>query len=212
LHGLQDYLLTGAGISNNTASAYFDKFKYVIRLAFEQKMLSENPARNIKSIKLEETQREFLTLEELQRLAVTPFEYDDLRRAALFSAMTGLRYSDIAKMSWKEIQQSDASGYFIRFTQKKTKGSETLPISENAFDLLGKRRLPDEKVFINLDYWQCAYLPVWTKNAEIDKKITFHSFRHTYATLQLTLGTDIYTVSKCSGTKTYKLPRFTQRY
>ncbi len=197
----KDYLHHKTSLSNNSASSYFDKFKIAVRDAYKNKMLSENPAESIKSIKLQDTQREFLTLEELQKLAALPFEYDDLRRAGLFSAMTGLRYSDIAKLTWKEIQQSDTSGFFIRFTQKKTKGSETLPISENAFELLGERDLPNEKVFKELDYWQCAYLPVWTKSAGIDKKITFHCFRHTYATLQLTLGTDIYTVSKMLGHK-----------
>jgi integrase len=197
----KDFLLNQTTLSNNSASSYFDKFKIAVRDAYRNKMLSENPAESIKSIKLQDTQREFLTLEEMQRLARTPFEYEDLRRASLFSILTGLRYSDIAKLTWKEIQQSDTSGFFIRFTQKKTKGSETLPISEDACSLLGERGLPDEKAFKDLDYWQCAYLPVWTKNAGIDKKITFHCFRHTYATLQLTLGTDIYTVSKMLGHK-----------
>lgn len=70
-------------LSQNTASNYFDKFKVAVRSAFENKMLSTNPAFGIKSIKLLETQREFLTLEELQKLAKTPFERDELRRAAL---------------------------------------------------------------------------------------------------------------------------------
>lgn len=197
----KDFLLNQTMLSNNSASSYFDKFKIAVRDAFRNKMLSENPAENIKSIKLQDTKREFLTLEELHKLAETPFEYDDLRRASLFSTLTGLRYSDIAKLIWKEVQLSDASNFCIRFTQKKTKGSETLPISNEAVSLLGERGLADEKAFKNLDYWQCAYLPVWTKSAGIDKKITFHCFRHTYATLQLTLGTDIYTVSKMLGHK-----------
>lgn len=193
--------LTGAKtISNNTASSYFDKFKYIIRQAFEQNMLRENPARFVKSIKLEETQREFLTLGELQKLAATPFpEYDELRRASLFSALTGLRYSDIEKLTWFEIKQSAENGDYIRFTQKKTKDTETLPISEDARELLGEQGTSDGKVFPNLNYSQCIYLPFWTKRAGIERKITFHSFRHTHACIQLSLGTDIYTVSKLLG-------------
>ena len=164
-------------------------------------MISTNPAYRLKSIKLQDTQREFLTLEELQNLAKTPFEYEDLRRAALFSALTGLRYSDVEKLVWSEIQHSEEQGYFIRFKQKKTKGAETLPISEQAFSLLGERKEGNAKAFSRLEYWQCAYLPGWTKNAGISRKITFHSFRHTFATLQITLGTDIYTVSKLLGHK-----------
>ncbi len=197
----KDFLLNQSGLSQNTASNYFDKFKIAVRIAFEDRMLSENPTRKIKSIKLQETQREFLTLDELQTLAETPFEYEDLRRASLFSALTGLRYSDIEKLIWSEVQHSEENGYYIRFKQKKTNGAETLPISDEAFELLGERGNDSAKVFQNLFYWQCAFLPVWTKTAEISRKITFHSFRHTFATLQITLGTDLYTVSKLLGHK-----------
>ncbi len=197
----RSFLLNQKRISNNTASAYFDKFKYVIKEAHRQKFLKENPAENIKSVKLEDTKREFLTFDELQRLYQTPFEYEDLRRAALFSALTGLRFSDIEKLTWQEIQHSAENNYCIRFRQKKTKENETLPLNEQALDLLGERGADAEKIFGDLNYSQCVYLPVWTKTAGIERKITFHAFRHTFATLQLTLGTDIYTVSKLLGHK-----------
>jgi integrase len=201
----RNYLLTKVKISNNTAAAYFDKFKYVVRLAFEQNMLKENSARLIKSIKPEEVQREFLTLDELQKLAATPFaEYDDLRRAALFSALTGLRYSDIEKLIWSEIKYSSELGDYIRFRQKKTKDTETLQINEDARQLLGARTALNERVFPNLNYSQCVYLPVWTKRSGIERRITFHAFRHTHATIQLSLGTDIYTVSKLLGHRNIK--------
>lgn len=197
----KDFLLSHKRISRNTASSYFDKFKSAVRSAFDDKLLSENPAKRIKSIKPTETQREFLTLDELQKLAVTPFQYEDLRCASLFSVLTGLRYSDIEKLTWSEIQHSKEQGFYIRFRQKKTKDTETLPISEDAYSLLGEPGEPNEKVFKDLKYWQCAYLDDWTTKAGIDRKITFHSFRHTFATLQLTLGSDIYTVSKMLGHK-----------
>ncbi|MGI8670303.1 MAG: site-specific integrase, partial [Aridibacter sp.] len=185
----------------HTASAYFDKFKYVVREAYKQKLLKENPAENLRSIKLEDTKREFLTLDELQKLAETPFHYEDLRRACLFSALTGLRYSDIEKLIWKEIQASDGDNFFIRFKQKKTKDNETMPLSDEAVSLLGERGLSEEKVFSGLDYYQTKHLPDWLAKIGITRKITFHAFRHTFATLQLTLGTDIYTVSKLLGHK-----------
>lgn len=192
----KDFLLSRETISQNTASSYFDKFKVAVRSAFDDKLLSDNPAKRIKSIKPTETQREFLTLDELQKLVETPFQYENLRRASLFSVLTGLRYSDIEKLIWSEIQQSKKQGFYIRFRQKKTKDTETLPIPNDAFELLREPGEPNEKVFQDLKYWQCSYLDDWTTNAGIDRKITFHSFRDTFATLQLTLGSDIYTVSK----------------
>lgn len=89
-------------------------------------------------------------------------------------------------------------GYYIRFRQKKTKGAETLPISKQDFSLLGEPQDKDERVFKGLKYsaWHNLKLQQWMMRAGISKTITFHCARHSYATLQLSAGTDIYTVSK----------------
>lgn len=197
----KEFLLDSKRLSQNTASNYFDKFKVAVRSAFENNMMSVNTASGLKSIKMLDTQREFLTLEELQKLAKTPFERDELRRAALFAALTGLRYCDIEKLIWSEIQHSDENGYYIRFKQRKTKGAETLPINDEAFAMLGERKYNSSRVFPTIKYWHCGYLKEWIEDAGITKKITFHCFRHTFATLQMTLGTDLYTVSKLLGHK-----------
>ena len=97
-------------------------------------------------------------------------------------------------------------GWYIRFKQKKTQGVETLPIPQQARDLLGEPDKPLERVFKGLKYsaWHNLKLQQWIMKAGIAKTITFHSGRHTYATLQLTLGTDIYTVSKLLGHRELK--------
>lgn len=89
-------------------------------------------------------------------------------------------------------------GYYIRFRQQKTKGAETLPISDQARNMLGEEQEKTERVFKGLKYstWPNVKLAQWVLRAGITKNITFHCARHTYATLQLTMGTDIYTVSK----------------
>ncbi|MBA3766827.1 MAG: site-specific integrase [Acidobacteria bacterium] len=195
-----------ANLSQNTALSYFQKFKAALKQAFEDKLLADNPARRVKGIKQAETHREFLTLEELQALAKTDCNISDLKQAALFSALTGLRWSDINKLTWSDVQHSETGGYFIRFTQKKTKGAETLPISDQAYNLLGERGEPNQRVFKDLKYsaWYNLKLSQWAMKAGITKHITFHCFRHTFATLQLTLGTDIYTVSKMLGHRELK--------
>jgi len=119
--GFKDFLLRQERISGNTASSYFDKFKYIIREAYKQKMLRENPAENIKSIKTIAPKREFLSFDELRSLAETPFHYEDLRRACLFASLTGLRYSDIENLTWSAVQASGEGKFFIRFRQKKMK-------------------------------------------------------------------------------------------
>ncbi len=199
----KNYLSDKTDLARNSQASYFSKFKSVCRTATENKLFKENPALKV-SVSEVEVQKEFLTLEELQQLAVTPFRYESLRRASLFAALTGLRFSDIQKLSWKEIQHSKDQGYYIRFQQQKTKNAETLPISDEAFELLGTRGDAGERVFTKLNKYHCLYLPLWIKEAGIDRNISFHCFRHTFAVLQLTLGTDLYTVSKMLGHRDIK--------
>lgn len=209
----KEYLLTTPSIrshkvklSQNAALSYFNKFKAAMKQAYRDKLLTENLNDRIKPIKQEETQREFLTQEELQRMAKAECGHPLLKTAALFSALTGLRWSDISKLTWSEIQHSDSQGYYIRFTQKKTKGTETLPISEGAVELLGTPGEPEERVFKKLVY--SAHFSIllgrWALKAGITKNITFHCFRHTYATLLISMGEDLYTVSKMLGHRDLK--------
>ncbi len=190
-------------LANNSAVGYFNIFKRVIKQAHKEKLLEEDFALHIKAIKKLQTQREFLSLDELQQLANTPCDLPILKNAAIFAAYTGLRYSDIEKLTWGEIHGNKKDGFSIRFTQKKTRSIETLPFSEDAFKLLGIPGNSETKVFKQLLYsaWQNQKLQDWAYRAGIYRKITFHTFRHTFATLQLSLGTDIYTVSKMLGHK-----------
>ena len=187
-------------VSTNTASTYFSIFKAALKRAFVDGYLMTDIGGATKSIAGEERRREHLTLEELNTLAATPCDNPVIRRAALFSALTGLRHCDIQKLTWSEIQK-EGKGYRLNFTQKKTKGVEYMPISDQALLLCGKRGKPKDLVFAGLPSpsWISKPLKRWIKAAGITRTITFHCFRHTYATLQLAGGTDIYTVSKMLG-------------
>ncbi len=187
-------------ISKNTASTYFSILKAALKQAFIDGYLTIDISAKVKGIKGEESRREFLTEEELNRLANTPCDKPILKKAALFSALTGLRHSDIQKLRWSEIQEMDGK-YRLNFTQKKTKGVEYMPIPEFAYKLCGERQDPELLVFPGLPdpSWISRPLRRWIESAGITRNITFHCFRHTYATLQLANGTDIYTVSKMLG-------------
>lgn len=192
-------------LSQNTALSYFTKFKTALKQAFIDEILSTDINSRIKNIKEQETNRTYLTIEELNKLANTECKNDLLKRASIFSALTGLRFSDVKNLCWKNVYITNDE-YYINFIQKKTEGVEYSPISEQAFTLLGERQNDSEKVFNGLKY--SAYLNKqltdWLKDAEITKDITFHSFRHTYATLQLANGTDLFTISKMLGHKNLK--------
>jgi integrase len=193
-------------LGNNSARLYFSAFKSIIKQAYNEEYLQKDIGAPTENIKYTEVNRNFLTLEELNKLVKTECKSPILKKAALFSAMTGLRHSDIFKMVWSEVEFIEGNGYFIKFTQKKTRGNEMMPISEQAYSLLGERRLPTDKVFEGLVYstYFNSILENWILKAGITKEITFHCFRHTYATLQLSQGTDIYTVSKMLGHRDLK--------
>ncbi len=213
LNDFKEYLLSTRSnrsdkttLAQNSAQSYFNKVKASLKQAYKDGILQSDLNSKVAPIKTAETRREYLTIEELNKLAKTPCNNDLLKCAALFSALTGLRFSDIQKMTWSEIEYIEGQGYFLNFSQQKTKGIEYYPISVQAFSLLNERKEPTDKVFKGLDYsaYQNKHLYQWIGAAGITKEITFHCFRHTFATLQLFNGTDIYTVSKMLGHKDLK--------
>lgn len=193
-------------LSQNSAVSYFNKVKATLKQAYKDGYLQQDLNTKVEPIKAAETRRNFLTLEEVNSLVKTDCKNPLMKRAALFSILTGLRISDIQKLQWSEVHYSKASGNYIQFRQEKTEGEELLPISEQAYSLMGERGKPADKVFAGLKYsaYENKNLYQWITAAGITKKITFHGFRHTYACLQLASGTDIYTVSKMLGHRELK--------
>jgi integrase len=198
-------------LAQNSAVSYFNKVKAALKQAYKDGIIQEDLNAKVQPITAEETRKEFLTIEELNSLVKTPCNNLLLKSAALFSALTGLRFSDIQKMNWAMVELVNGEGYFLNFKQKKTKGIEVYPISEQAYNLTEGMKNPkdmpqEKKVFEGLKYsaYHNKHLYQWIGAAGITKDITFHCFRHTFATLQLFSGTDIYTVSKMLGHKDLK--------
>lgn len=182
IEGFKNYLLTEkltkskTKLAQNSAHSYFNKFKAALNRAFELKLLNDNPAKRIKGIQQEETKREYLSIEEVKLLVNTECRYPTLKNAFLFSALTGLRWSDINKLIWEEVQYSESTGWRIVFKQKKTQGQEYLPISDEAHELLGEKEKPLDRVFQGLKYssYTNVALSQWILKAGITKDITFH--------------------------------------
>ncbi len=205
LEGFKEYLL-GLDLKQNTKNSYFSKVKAGLKEAYRRSLIKDDLSAKIRGIKSEEVQIEFVTLDELKRLAKAECEIPILKKAFLFSALTGLRFSDCKALTWQNLEGNDEAGYLIRFKQKKTKSYQTLPISKTARKLLGKRKDDEEQILLGLKYsdFNNKKMRQWIKDAGINKRITFHCARHSFATIQLTLGTDIYTVSKMLGHKNIK--------
>ena len=187
-------------ISQNTASTYFSIIKAGLKQAFIDEYLTVDISEKVKNIPTKESRREVLTIEEVNKLANTPCSNNVLRRASFFSILTGLRHCDIQELKWGQIVRHNDS-WRINFDQEKTDGVEYTPISDQAYEMCGERRDPDRLVFEGLmnPSWINRPVKKWIEAAGITKHITFHCFRHSYATLQLTNGTDIFTVSKMLG-------------
>lgn len=204
--GFINYLSNEAKMANNqnlipsTVKCYYTKFKACLNQAVKDRIIYSNPCNNITINNRYQHKREYLTLEEVKKIVKTECSYKELKKAFLFSCLTGLRWSDIEKLKWSEVQKTD-NGYKIIFHQQKTNGLQYLDISEQAREYLGKEGMQQQNVFTNLKYSILVNkaLSKWMNDAGINKKITFHCARHTFAVLQITMGTDIYTLSKLLG-------------
>ena len=191
---------SGQPLSSSSVSSYFSKFRASLNLAVKQRILTYNPANEIEAPRASYPKREYLTTDELKAAAKAECRYPVLKNAFLFSCLTGLRWSDVQKLTWSEVVKTD-SGWRVDFSQKKTEKLQYLDIPDNALQYLGDRQADDERVFTGLKYssYMNVALQRWMMEAGITKKITFHCARHTFAILQLQYGADIYTVSKLLG-------------
>lgn len=201
LEGFKHHL--ASKMKQNTANNYYARVKAVLRRAFKERYISFNPAENVKFFPSPEVPKEFLTIQELQKLAETPCKNPEVKRAFLFACYTGLRFSDVKSLTWGDIKEGK-----IHFRQKKTQGYEYLPLNATALNILNQCRLenefplPEKNVFNIPDKSHInEKMKDWIKKSEIKKRITFHCSRHTFATSLLTSGTDLYTTSKLLGHK-----------
>jgi site-specific recombinase XerD len=187
-------------ISEGTRWLYYSKFKAVIHQAMKDDIIVRDPTLGITRYHKQESRRVFLSFEEVRRLAATPCADVELRRAFLFSCLTGLRRSDILALTWGEVSQH---GAFTRLTfrQQKTGGQEYIDLTPQAVAFMGTPAEPTAHVFaMRYTAETSPRLQRWAADAGITKTgITFHSARHTFAVMMLELGADLYTVSKLLG-------------
>ncbi len=197
----QAYLLKGgrrdgrkSKLAHNSIAGYWSTFRTLLKEAYQEKLLRENINDFLEKIEWKDTKIEFMSLDEVKKLAATPCKHEVLRRASLFSCMTGLRISDIQQLRWEHIVKTE-DGYVMRIRTEKTDEEATLPISEEALAFCGERE--EGLVFKTLKRSMINYpLRAWIKEAGINRRITFHCFRHTYATLLTSAGVPIYTIAK----------------
>lgn len=211
--GYIDYMLTtyqpqGKRIAASTRNTYYQILNGALNAAVRAKRLLRNPFNEMdksEKPKMPESVRSYMTIEEVRALIATPMKQEAAKHAYLFSCFCGLRISDIIGLKWKDVFV-DNGQYRLAVSMQKTKEPIYLPLSNEALKWMPKRgdKTADEPVF-DLPSSINQLIKPWAKAAGISKRFTFHTARHTFATMMLTLGADLYTVSKLLGHTSVKM-------
>ena len=206
----------GKTLSGKTGFNVLGQFRTSLNIAVNEGVIRVNPITKLNAsekIIPKETVREYLTIDEVKRLIDTPCDKDIVKRAFLFSCNCGLRRGDIMSLRWKDITFDDGA-WRVCTRMKKTTNLVYIPLPKQAMRWLGsnpRERDSEELVFAGLSAGLISdHLHTWVEKAGIKgKRVTFHVARHTYATMLISLGVDLYTVSKLLG---HSSIRHTQRY
>ena len=190
------------------AHSLYARFKKVIKYAIEHDAMLKNPCTGI-TIKVDEQQlrKEVLSPEEIQQLIATHYEHENpnIRRAFIFCLYCGLRYCDVKDLTFANV---DFSNKLLKFEQNKTKGHSVssgvvIPLNDGILKLIGEPSSPgnrDEAIFPLPSYEMCLKaLKRWVKRAGINKHISWHCARHSFAVNILNNGANIKTVASLLG-------------
>lgn len=193
----------GKRLSPMTAHIYSRKLRVILENAVRMKYLDFNPWNLLnRREKIPEPEREqrFLTSEEVKRLESTPYKLPVIKDAFLFACFSGLRISDIIKLEWHEIDYRH-NRFFLNITMKKTLKPLNVPLSSKAVNYLPYRHGDSNKVFQGLpgESQIQKHLKKFCASAGIQGRTHFHMSRHTFATLVLSAGVDLYTAGKLMG-------------
>lgn len=188
-------------LAESTASLVFQMVCAVFSHAHKAGLIPRDPTEGISPTdkpRPRHSERAYLTIDELKSLIKTDCKYPIVKQMYLFSCFTGLRFSDVMNLSWKQVGED-----MISLVMIKTKEPIYIPLSENARKWMPARgtQRKDEKVFQG---YPCLptinrMLHKWAEDAGVEKHVTFHTARHTFATMTLYYGADIYTVSSLLG-------------
>lgn len=195
----------GKKLKDYSVINYLGCLRNALNMAVREDVIADNPIMKLSAqdkVKAPESQREYLTVEEVQQLEATDSPYPHIKQAFLFACYTGLRCSDVRSITWGKIVK-DGEKYRLHTVMFKTKRPFYIPLSKKAMQWMPERgdKTDDDLIFENIPVQVNTklYLQPWLDKAGITKPITFHCSRHTFGTMMLTLGADIYTTSKLMG-------------
>ena len=204
------FLKTHKECNHNTTIKFLQNLKTVTRLSIRSGWLLKDPFNGI-SLTLKEVDRPYLSHEEIERLIAFNSPFDRLNRVRdffVFSCFTGLAYIDVSKLKRSEIEGNEESGFWIRTRRQKTGGRANIPLLDipmsiiNNYSRLELLRANDPILPILSNQKMNAYLKELADLCGIEKQLSFHVARHTFATtVTMMNGVPIETVSKMLGHK-----------
>lgn len=212
------FLRSVRNCANNTAVKYIKNFNKIIKLCLANDWMDKNPFANYKS-KVKEVERVYLSEEEIQSIINKDFKNERLslvRDIFLFSCFTGLAYIDVKNLTKSHISIGIDGDKWIFTHRQKTETASKIPILPVTQMIINKyadhpQSVNEDKLLPILSNQKMnAYLKEIAAVCEIEKELTFHIARHTFATtVTLTNGVPIESVSKMLG---HKNLRTTQHY
>lgn len=192
-------------LSQGSKWNYFNIFSRLLNKAVREGYLAMNPMRELnpeERPRRAEPRKTYLVIREVRKLAATPLRsHPEVKQAFLFACLCGLRFSDVKRLQWSNLQTDSHGRTIAEIIQQKTGSRLYLPISSEALKQLPKNSSHEGLVFKHLPdaSYTSKLLKQWTQASGIRKRITFHTSRHTFATLGLTYGAELYTISKLLG-------------
>ena len=204
LEDFQAYLLKESGLAKGTAARYEAAIRYALRKAARDRLIPRNPAEGIKAITIPESDKAYLTINEIQVLADTRLGGklgETVKLAFLFACFNGIRISDLKSLEWGDI---DIESKQISKRQEKTERRVFIPLHDVAWGIINDGTIHNHKelVFPRLTQSKTdtnQYLVAWARKAGIEKDVGWHTARRTFAVLSLEAGAEIFTVSKLLG-------------
>jgi len=171
----------------------------VMKKAYKEGLLKTNFAEDVSIKKVTAIRKDILSFDEIQKLQSTPANNGEVKRAFLFSCLTGIRFGDLIQLTWSNIKDNQ-DGLMLSFCQSKTSKNVNVNLTGDAANLLGSRQATTDLIFhLPSHTGVLKSLRTWVKTAKVNKKVTFHVARHSFATNLIFYGADLKTASTLLG-------------
>ena len=192
----------GKPLAQATACSCFWILGIILSAAWRKGYIKSNPWKLLsfqEKIARPESKREFLTLDEVRKLEDTPYIKENIRKAFLFACYCGLRVGDVTDLRWSDISVNGGR-HFVSVVMQKNSKPISLPLPAKALSWLPERGEPEAPVFSLPSHTILhKHLRKWAELAGLERHLHFHLNRHTYGTMLITAGVDLYTASKMMG-------------